>query len=86
MSFLLYYLPLTILLLIIAARSIRIIKRNERAVLFRFGKFVSIHSGPVVILIPYIDQIVRVRTQQIEGSERMSEKELMQRIAQIYQS
>lgn len=54
--------------------------------IFRLGKFLGVHSGPVVITVPYLDQMVRVRLQQIEGSERMSEEELLQRIAKIYES
>ena len=74
------------LLLIVAYRSVRFVKPNERAVVFRLGKFVGVQSGPLVIIIPYMDQVVRVRLQQIEGSEAMSEEELQRRIAKIYES
>ena len=81
----LYVLVFT-LFLIVVARSVRLFKPNERAVIFRLGKFVSVQSGPVVLIVPYLDQVVRVRVQQIEGSDRMSEEELRQRIAKIYES
>jgi len=84
-SLFLYALVLA-LLLIVAYRSIRFVKPNERAVVFRLGKFVGVQSGPLVIIIPYMDQVVRVRLQQIEGSELMSEEELLRRIAKIYES
>jgi regulator of protease activity HflC (stomatin/prohibitin superfamily) len=80
------YALLSVLLLIIAFRSVRFVKKSERAVLFRLGKFVSVHTGPVVILVPYIDRLVRIRVQQIEGAEGMSEGELVRRIAKIYES
>ena len=73
------------LLVIVAFRSVRFVKPTERAVVFRLGKFVGVQSGPVVIIFPYLDHVVRVRLQQIEGSERMSEEELLERIAKIYQ-
>jgi regulator of protease activity HflC (stomatin/prohibitin superfamily) len=82
---LLYALLIT-LLLIVAARSVRFLKSNERAVIFRFGKFVGVQPGRVVIVVPYLDQVVRVRVQQIEGSEQMSEEELQRRITKIYES
>ena len=84
-SLFLYALVLA-LLLIVAYRSIRFVKPNERAVVFRLGKFIGVQSGPLVIIIPYMDQVVRVRLQQIEGSELMSEEELLRRIAKIYES
>ena len=80
------YALLIILSLIVVARTVRFVKPNERAVIFRLGRFVRVQSGPLVIIIPYLDQVVRVRLQQIEGSERMSEEELQQRIAKIYES
>ena len=83
---LLYFAALFLALLIIALKSFRIVKENERAAIFRLGKFLGVHAGPVVLIIPYLDQVVKVRVQQIEGSERMSEEELQRRIAQIYES
>jgi len=80
------YALLIILLLIVAARTVRFVKSNERAVIFRLGKFAFIHSGPVVIIVPYLDRVVKIRVRQIEGGERMSEEELRRRIAKIYES
>jgi regulator of protease activity HflC (stomatin/prohibitin superfamily) len=83
---LLYFAALTLALLIIALKSFRILKENERAAIFRLGKFLGVQPGPVVLIIPYLDQVVKVRVQQIEGSEQMSEEELRRRIATIYES
>jgi len=80
------YVLFIILLLIVAARTVRFVKPNERAVIFRLGKFVSVRAGPIVIIVPYLDRVVRVRVQQIEGGERMSEEELARRIEKIYES
>ena len=80
------YAFLITLLLIVAARSVRFVKPNERAVIFRLGKLASVQSGPIVLIVPYLDQVVRIRVQQIEGGERMSEAELLTRIAKIYES
>lgn len=83
---LLYYAVLVLALLIIALKSFRIVKENERAAIFRLGKFLGVQAGPVVLIIPYLDQVVKIRVQQIEGSEQMSEEELRRRIAKIYES
>jgi len=83
---LLYFAALTLALLIIALKSFRIVKENERAAKFRLGKFLGVQPGPLVLLIPYLDQVVKVRVQQIEGSEQMSEEELRRRIEKIYES
>ena len=80
------YVLFIILLLIVAARTVRFVKPNERAVIFRLGKFVSVRAGPIVIIVPYLDRVVRVRVQQIEGGERMSEEELARRIEKNYES
>jgi regulator of protease activity HflC (stomatin/prohibitin superfamily) len=80
------YALLITLLFMVAARSVRFVKPNERAVIFRLGKFASVQSGPIVLIVPYLDQVVRIRVQQIEGAERMSEAELLTRIAKIYES
>ena len=82
----LLYALLIILLLIVLVRTVRFVKSNERAVIYRLGRFVRVQSGPLIIVIPYLDQVVRVRLQQIEGSEAMSEEELQRRIAKIYES
>jgi regulator of protease activity HflC (stomatin/prohibitin superfamily) len=83
---LLYFAALTLALLIIALKSFRIVKENERAAKFRLVKFHGVQPGPLVLLIPYLDRVVKVRVQQIEGSEQMSEEELRRRIAKIYES
>ena len=80
------YALLITLLLIVAARTVRFVRPDERAVIFRLGRFISVRSGPVVLVVPYIDHVIRLRVQQIEGSERMSEAELLKRIAKIYES
>jgi len=80
------YALLITLLLIVAARTVRFVRPDERAVIFRLGKFISVRPGPVVLVVPYIDHVIRLRVQQIEGSERMSEAELLKRIAKIYES
>ena len=83
---LLYFAALSFSLLIIALKSFRIVKEDERAVIFRLGKFLGVQSGPVVLIIPYLDQVIKVRVHQIEGSGQMSEEELRKRIAKIYES
>jgi len=38
------------------------------------------------LVVPFIDKVVKVRVEQIAGWERLSEDQLLERIADIYQS
>ena len=69
---------------IIATKSIVIARSDERAVVFRLGEFLNVRSPGVVMIVPFLDRVVKVRTEQIAGSERMTEEQLLQRIAEIY--
>ena len=81
-----YFVFIGIALVIVGTKAIVITRSNERAVVFRLGKYVNVRSAGVVMIVPFLDQVVKVRADQIAGSERMSEEQLLQRIAQIYQS
>ncbi len=46
--------------LIILASAIRILREYERAVIFRLGRLITVKGPGIVILIPFIDRMVRV--------------------------
>lgn len=54
------WLSLLMLLLIVIASSIRILREYERGVVFQLGKFWSVKGPGLIILIPGIQQMVRV--------------------------
>ncbi len=49
-----------VVLLYILASAIRIMKEYERAVIFRLGRLVGAKGPGLILLIPFIDQMVRV--------------------------
>ena len=73
-----------IVFLILALKSFVIVKPDERAVVFRLGQFAAVHSAGVVLAAPFLDKVVKIRVEQIAGWDRMSEGELLERIAKIY--
>jgi regulator of protease activity HflC (stomatin/prohibitin superfamily) len=51
---------LAVLLLILLAAAIRILREYERGVIFRLGRLIATKGPGLIILIPIIDQMVRV--------------------------
>ncbi|MGH7424004.1 MAG: slipin family protein [Candidatus Methylomirabilales bacterium] len=49
-----------VVLLYILASAIRVLKEYERAVIFRLGRLVGAKGPGLILLIPFIDQMVRV--------------------------
>ncbi len=49
-----------VVLLYILASAIRILKEYERAVIFRLGRLIATKGPGLILLIPFIDQMVRV--------------------------
>jgi regulator of protease activity HflC (stomatin/prohibitin superfamily) len=54
---------LVVVLLLILARSIRIVQEYERGVIFRLGRCVGAKGPGIFLIIPVIDKIVRVNLQ-----------------------
>jgi regulator of protease activity HflC (stomatin/prohibitin superfamily) len=51
---------LVIFILIIIAASIRIVNEYERGVIFRLGRYVGVRGPGLVLLIPFIERMVKV--------------------------
>ena len=51
---------LGVILLIILAASVRILREYERGVVFRLGRLIAQKGPGLILLIPFIDQMVRV--------------------------
>ena len=49
-----------ILLLFVLANSLRILREYERGVIFRLGRFVGVRGPGLIILIPFIERMVKV--------------------------
>jgi regulator of protease activity HflC (stomatin/prohibitin superfamily) len=55
-----FYLPLVILLVAFIASAVRVLREYERAVVFTLGRFTGIKGPGLIILIPFVQQMVRV--------------------------
>jgi len=78
---------LLVLGLILAAASIRILREYERAVVFRLGRLLDQKGPGVVLLIPFIDRMVRVSlrtvTQQISPQDVITRDNVPARVTAV---
>ncbi len=51
---------LVILALIYLAMSLRIVREHERYVVYRFGKFFKISGPGLLLLLPFLDKVIKV--------------------------
>jgi len=49
-----------ILFIFVLANSLRILREYERGVIFRLGRFVGVRGPGLIILIPFIERMVKV--------------------------
>ncbi len=54
-----------IILLLLLIKAIKIIREYERAVVFRLGKFQKVRGPGLIILIPFIDKMVKVELRTV---------------------
>jgi regulator of protease activity HflC (stomatin/prohibitin superfamily) len=60
MTTLYFFAPIIVLLAILLAMSVRILREYERAVMFTLGRFTGVKGPGLILMIPYIQQMVRV--------------------------
>jgi regulator of protease activity HflC (stomatin/prohibitin superfamily) len=54
------FLPVCVVILVMAASSIKILREYERAVVFRLGRFQAVRGPGLLFIFPFVQQIVRV--------------------------
>jgi regulator of protease activity HflC (stomatin/prohibitin superfamily) len=69
-------------LLVLAAKSLVKTKEDELLVVFRLGKVLDVYGPGLSIVLPFLDRVIRVNVETIDGWENLSESELKQRAAQ----
>ena len=78
---------LVLLGLILAAASVRVLREYERAVVFRLGRLLDQKGPGVVLLIPFIDRMVRVSlrtvTQQISPQDVITRDNVPARVTAV---
>ena len=57
---LLFYLPLLILALGVLAAAVKILREYQRGVVFTLGRFTGVKGPGLILLIPFVQQMVRV--------------------------
>lgn len=55
-----FYAPLIVLLIIFLAAAIKVLREYERGVVFTLGRFTGVRGPGLIILIPVVQQMVRV--------------------------
>lgn len=55
-----FYGPLLVLVLVLLGMALRVLREYERGVVFTLGRFTGVKGPGLVLLIPYIQQMVRV--------------------------
>ncbi len=55
-----YAIVIIVLVIIILANSIRILREYERGIIFRLGRLIGVKGPGLIILIPFIDKMVKV--------------------------
>ncbi len=56
----LVFLPVYIIALILVVSSIKILREYERAVVFRLGRFQAVKGPGLILILPFVQQVVRV--------------------------
>ncbi len=78
---------IVLLVLALAASAVRILREYERGVVFRLGRLVEQRGPGVVLLIPFIDRMVRVSlrtvTQQIPPQEVITRDNVPARVTAV---
>jgi regulator of protease activity HflC (stomatin/prohibitin superfamily) len=55
-----FYLPVIAIVVVIVAMSVRILREYERGVVFTLGRFSGVKGPGLILLLPYVQQMVRV--------------------------
>ena len=82
MTALLFLLFIAVALVVISAKTIVPAKEGERVVVLRLGKPLRVYGPGLVIIIPFVDRVVRVSLDSIAGWRGLSEKELEEEVVQ----
>ena len=60
MNSIFFYLPIIVILLIFLFSAIKIMREYERAVIFTLGRFTGVKGPGLIILVPFLQQLVKV--------------------------
>ena len=81
-----FLLFIAVALLVIAVKSLVNIKEGEFAVVFRLGRLSHVQGPGLIVIVPFIDKVVRIRTDQIPNWGAMPPQELERKVKQMLAS
>src|SRR5258705_13141051 len=55
-----FLIPIVILVLIVVSAAVRILREYERGVIFTLGRFTGVKGPGLILLVPYVQQMVRI--------------------------
>lgn len=55
-----YYIPAIILILLFLTAAIKVLREYERGVIFTLGRFTAVKGPGLILLVPYVQQMVRM--------------------------
>ncbi|HET6420850.1 MAG TPA: SPFH domain-containing protein [Geobacteraceae bacterium] len=72
---------LSILVVIVLAKSLKVVSEQERLVHYRLGRLYRIAGPGILFLLPFMDKGIRVNlTEAVPGWQGLSQSELEQKI------
>ena len=78
---------LIVLLLFAFIKSVRIINENQRGVTFRLGRFQRIDGPGLIIIVPFVDRLLKVDLQsKIPQWQTLTKEQLEDRVKVISMS
>lgn len=86
MASLIFIFVITMILVIIGARTFIVVKEGEGIAVFRLGRLLRVSRPGLVIVFPFLDNIVRVSLQGVARWETMPEEDLKKKIMELAES
>jgi regulator of protease activity HflC (stomatin/prohibitin superfamily) len=78
-----FFMFLLVVFAVLAFKSFITIKDGEYVVVYRLGKLVRLNGPGAIIIIPFIDRVVKIPLHQIAGWQTMPEEELEKNVIKI---
>ncbi|SCW61538.1 SPFH domain, Band 7 family protein [Rhizobium mongolense subsp. loessense] len=82
-----FYLVVVLVLLLVIASAIKILREYERGVVFTLGRFTGVKGPGLILLIPYVQQMIRVdlrtRVLDVPGQDVISHDNVSVRVSAV---
>ena len=78
-----FFVVVLLVFAVLAFKSFVTIKEGEYVVVYRLGKLIRLSGPGAIIIIPFIDRVVRIPLHQIAGWQTMPEDELEKNVIKI---